>query len=131
LEYENDYKIFRKKIDEASDKNKKFITASADFLELCKEEINPDITEADVREMMIQHILTSDIFNKIFDDPEFHKHNNIAGELEKLIETLLTYSERKNLLHSIEHYYDAINAAASNMGGPSSSIGFPQSAAPS
>jgi predicted helicase len=62
--------------------------------------------------MMIQHILTSDIFNKIFDDPEFHRHNNIARELEKLIDVLFTYGERKNLMGNIEHYYDAINSAA-------------------
>lgn len=105
----------REKIDAASKKNKNFISVSESFLELCKVEINPEITEADVREMMIQHILTSDIFNKIFDDPEFHRHNNIASELEKLVETLFSYSERKNLLSSIEHYYYAINATAAGI----------------
>ncbi len=105
----------RKRIDQTRVKNKNFIAVSATFLELCKVEINPDITEADIREMMIQHILTSDIFNKIFDDPEFHRHNNIARELEKLIEILFTYSERKNLMGNIEHYYDAINSAASGI----------------
>ena len=105
----------RKKIDQTRTKNKNFLTVSATFLELCKVEINPDITETDIREMMIQHILTSDIFNKIFDDPEFHRHNNIARELEKLIEILFTYSERKNLMGNIEHYYDAINSAAAGI----------------
>lgn len=105
----------RKRIDQTRVKNKNFIAVSETFLELCKVEINPDITEADIREMMIQHILTSDIFNKIFDDPEFHRHNNIARELEKLIEILFTYSERKNLMGNIEHYYDAINSAAAGI----------------
>ncbi len=89
-----------------------FIEAREVFLKLCQAEINPAFTLADVREMMIQHILTSDIFNRIFDDPDFHRHNTIAAELEKLISTLFTYSERKNLLGSIEHYYDTINATA-------------------
>jgi predicted helicase len=105
----------RKKIDETRIKNNNFIEANKVFLELCKAEINPEITEADIREMMIQHILTSDIFNKIFDDPEFHRHNNIARELGKLIEILFTFSELKNLMGNIEHYYDAINAAASGI----------------
>ena len=105
----------RKRIDETRVKNKNFIEANSVFLELCKAEINPEITEADIREMMIQHILTSDIFNKIFDDPEFHRHNNIARELGKLIEILFTFSELKNLMGNIEHYYDAINAAASGI----------------
>jgi predicted helicase len=108
-------KTLREKIDEAGAKNKNFIAVSQSFLDLCKAEINPEITEADVREMMIQHILTSDIFNKIFNDPEFHRHNNIAHELEKLIETLFNHSARRNLMGNIEHYYDAINAAASSV----------------
>ncbi|MCX6257778.1 MAG: N-6 DNA methylase, partial [Bacteroidia bacterium] len=105
----------RSRIEAAGRKNKNFIAVSATFLELCKTEINPAITEADVREMMIQHILTSDLFSKVFDDPEFHRHNNIARELEKLVETLFDYSERRNLLGQIEHYYDAINSAAAGI----------------
>jgi len=95
--------------------NNAFLEAQTIFLELCKAEINPDITLEDIREMMIQHILTSDIFNKIFDDAEFHHHNTIAAELEKLIGILFTYAERRNLLHSIEHYYEAINATAAGI----------------
>ncbi len=102
----------RKRIEESGVKNAKFTSARNTFLELCQAEINPEFSLADIREMMIQHLLTSDIFNKIFDDPDFHRHNTIAAELEKLIDTLFTYSERRNLLSSIEHYYDTINATA-------------------
>lgn len=105
----------RSKILESRENNIQFLTAQENFLKLCKEEINPDVTIEDVREMLIQHLLTSDIFNKIFDDPEFHNHNTIAAELEKLISILFTYSERKNLLFSIENYYEAINATAASI----------------
>jgi predicted helicase len=105
----------REKIGIARQDNPNFISVSETFLELCMAEINPDITMADVREMMIQHILTGDIFNKVFGDAEFHRHNNIANELEKLVGTLFDYSERRNLLGSIEHYYDAINTAAASV----------------
>ncbi len=105
----------RFKIEESGKENKNYISARNSFLELCKVEINPAITLADIREMMIQHLLTSDIFNKIFDDPEFHKHNTIAVELEKLINILFTYSDRRNLLESISRYYDTINAAAAGI----------------
>lgn len=105
----------RKRIDSTGEKNKQFLEGRGQFWELCKAEINPDITLADIREMMIQHVLTADIFNIIFDEPDFHRHNNIAYELEKLVDTLFTHAERKNLLGSIEHYYDAINATAANI----------------
>ncbi len=105
----------RDKIETARKDNPTFVAAAAKFWTLTKHEINPDITEADIREMMIQHILTADIFNKIFDEPDFHQHNNIASELEALVGTLLTYSERKNLLGLLERYYEAINAAAASI----------------
>jgi len=105
----------RSRIEEAGNVKPAYITARDTFHELCKVEINPEITLADIREMMIQHILTSDIFNKIFDDPDFHRHNSIARELEKLIDILFTYSDRRNLLGAIEHYYDAINATAASI----------------
>ncbi|MBP6979168.1 MAG: hypothetical protein KBB71_12740, partial [Lentimicrobiaceae bacterium] len=58
----------RDKIEKKGEANTDYIPARDAFHELCRVEINPDITLADIREMMIQHILTSDIFNKIFDD---------------------------------------------------------------
>ncbi len=105
----------RSRIESTGQTNPGFTQSRDTFLKLCKAEINPEITLADVREMMIQHILTSDIFNRIFNDPDFHRHNTIARELEKLIEALFTYSERRNLLGDIEHYYTAISAAASEV----------------
>ena len=105
----------RERIETTGKTNAVFIQARDKFLTLCKAEINPEITLADVREMMIQHILTSDIFNRIFNDPDFHRHNTIARELENLIETLFDYSQRRNLLGDIEHYYTAISAAASEV----------------
>lgn len=105
----------RSKIDETRKLNGAFIVVSERFLELCRVEINPAVSIDDVKEMIIQHILTADIFNKVFDDAEFHRHNNIAKELEKLVETLFTYEVRKNLMGSIEHYYDTIKSAAANI----------------
>jgi predicted helicase len=105
----------RDRIERARVEKPDFTAAANTFLTLCKAEINPDITEADIREMMIQHILTADLFNKIFDEPDFHQHNNIGQQLEQLIGKLFTYGERKNLLATLEHYYEVINAAAAGI----------------
>jgi predicted helicase len=85
------------------------------FHELCKQSINPEITADDIKEMMIQHLITADIFNTIFDEPHFHQENNIARELNKVIETFFTGATRKQTLGSIKHYYDTINAAAAGI----------------
>jgi predicted helicase len=75
------------------------------FLEIAKSEINPEITAEDVREMIVQHILTEDIFTNVFGDADFHRSNNIARELENVIETFMTREVRKNHLRGIEYFY--------------------------
>lgn len=65
--------------------------------------------------MMIQHILTEDIFLTIFDEAQFHRDNNIARELTDLIDSFLKGGERKKLLSSIQHYYKAIKSKASQI----------------
>jgi predicted helicase len=90
-------------------------SAQAEFLEMAKASINPDITPDDVKEMMIQHILSADIFNTIFDEPHFHQENNIARELNRMIQTFFTGTTRRQALGSIKHYYDTINARAASI----------------
>ena len=54
------------------------------FLDLCRTAINPAVTPADVDEMLIQHILTEEIFLSIFSDIQFLDENNIARELKQV-----------------------------------------------
>jgi len=95
--------------------NPAYVAKRAEFLELCKEAINPDVAVDDVREMLIQHILTADIFNTIFDEPHFHRENNVAKELEEVLNTFFTGTLRRQTLDSIKHYYDVINARAAEI----------------
>ncbi len=95
--------------------NPAYLEARDAFLQLCRDVINPAITPEDVREMVVQHILTADIFNTIFDEPHFHKENNIAHELEQLTNTFFTKEVRRSTLSRIKHYYDAINAQAARI----------------
>src|SRR5215207_3976355 len=63
-------KALRDMIEEAHRDNAAFRAASEKFLAHAKEAINPTIGEADVREMLIQHILTEEIFTKVFDEQQ-------------------------------------------------------------
>jgi len=96
--------------------NTAFRDASAKFLEHAQEAINPDLNAADVREMLIQHILTEEIFSKVFDDSDFHRKNNVANELYRLEETFFTGNLKKTTLKGLEAYYAAIRAAAAQIG---------------
>ncbi|MDR2342403.1 MAG: N-6 DNA methylase [Campylobacteraceae bacterium] len=100
---------------DAENNNQKFKSLADIFLKLCRKSINLQLTQNDVREMMIQHILTEDIFNAIFGETQFHRENNIARELEAVVNSFFTRTVRKTVLSSIKHYYDAINTAASSI----------------
>lgn len=95
--------------------NKTFRAASGRFLAHAKEAINPQLEDVDVREMLIQHILTEEIFSKVFDDSDFHSHNNVARELYQLEETFFTGGLKRTTLKALEPYYAAIRAAAAQI----------------
>ena len=102
-------------IDCQGENNRSFQTARDKFWGICKESINPEISLFDIREMMIQHILTEDIFINIFNESQFHRENNIAGELQGVISTFFTGSVKKNTLGTIERYYAVIRRTAANI----------------
>ncbi len=105
----------RELIEKEGKENQEYIKAKDEFLENCRLEINPDFTKDDVREMVIQHILTEEIFNAVFDESHFHMENNIARKLDALAKTFFTGDKRRNTLDSIKHYYNVISATAKNI----------------
>ncbi|MGL4377727.1 MAG: type ISP restriction/modification enzyme [Microcoleaceae cyanobacterium] len=105
----------RKMIDAQSINNPKFQQARDKFWQVCQDSIHPDITLEDIREMMIQHILTEDIFISIFNDSQFHRENNIARQLQEVIETFFTGATKRNTLSTIERYYAVIRRTAANI----------------
>ncbi len=96
--------------------NAAFRKASQKFLAHAQEAINPSLTDADVREMLIQHVLTEEIFSKVFGEDDFHQHNNVAKELYALEETFFTGDLKKRTLRGLGSYYAAIRATAAQIG---------------
>ncbi|MEZ4528950.1 MAG: type ISP restriction/modification enzyme [Desulfobacterales bacterium] len=107
--------VLRQQIDSESENSEKFRTAKHKFLHLCKDVINPHITQQDVREMIIQHILTEEIFLTVFDESQFHRENNIARELCQTVNTFFTGEVRRNTLDRVKNYYLVIKRAAANI----------------
>jgi len=95
--------------------NSEFSGALSEFLELAKKAINPKIEMADVREMIIQHVLTEDIFMRVFDEAEFHRENVIAHKLAEVAGTFYKGETKRNIHAKIAPYYETINARASQI----------------
>ncbi|MDT4968357.1 MAG: hypothetical protein QOJ64_3094 [Acidobacteriota bacterium] len=93
--------------------NKRFRAAFEDFLALCRQAINPNLSPDAVEEMLIQHLLTERIFRTVFNNPDFTRRNVIAAEIEKVIDALTSQSfSREGFLQSLDRFYKAIDKTA-------------------
>jgi hypothetical protein len=105
----------RQMLDDASEEEPAFRNAAAAFLEQAKTTINPEVSADDIREMLIQHILTENIFASIFHESDFHSQNNIAKQLYALESTFFSPSKKKATLRVLQPYYAAIKKAAASI----------------
>ena len=97
--------------------NARFRQAFASFFELCRDSLNPNVSEAAVDEMLVQHLLTERLIRTIFDSQDFTRRNVIAGEVEKVIDALVSKAfNRHEFLKRLDPFYLAIESAAQTIG---------------
>ncbi len=108
-------KALRERIENSHDDNAEFRAALLKFLKHAQKTINPSVTVEDVKEMLIQHILTEEIFARVFNDSQFHRENNVAKELYALEEKFFTGGLKRQTLAGLNPYYAAIHSAAAQI----------------
>ncbi len=94
--------------------NAAFRARLGEFHQLCVRAIGERVTPGHVREMLIQHILTEQIFRDLFPASAFHQENHLARALSEVEQAFLRGETRQNLLRRMEPYYAAIRRAAAN-----------------
>ena len=113
LDLPNILAALRVEVQTAADTNEGYRAASAAFLQLCHRTIGPSVSEEDVREMLLQHILTKDIFLRVFSEDQFHQENNVAKQLDHLERTFFVGDRRRQAIADLLPYYGAITSTAS------------------
>ena len=105
--------------------NRAFRQAFARFAALCRDAINPNIADAAVEEMLIQHLLTERIFRRVFDNLDFTRRNVIANEIEQVIDALTSQSfSRGAFFRPLDRFYRAIETTAATITDFSEKQGF-------
>ncbi|HET7079300.1 MAG TPA: N-6 DNA methylase, partial [Chloroflexia bacterium] len=100
-------------IDDARRNNPAFRAALAAFLDMCRKALNPATTEAEVEDMLKQHILTERIFRSIFQNAAFVRRNAVAGELEQMVDALTSRAfSRESFLRQLDYFYQPIEDRA-------------------
>ena len=106
-------------------RNRRFITAFRAFHEKCRQSINPNLSEAAVEEMLIQHLLTEQIFHTVFNNQDFTRRNVIANEIEMVVDALTSQSfSRRGFLGPLDPFYAAIRRTAATIEDFSQKQGF-------
>jgi len=68
--------------------NRRYDAKAKKMLGMCREVISRQIDMADIKSMLLQHILTYRIFALVYDVTDFHETNAVARSLEDLKKTL-------------------------------------------
>lgn len=105
----------RAMIEKAHADHPAFRAAAQAFLDQARAAINPHLGAADVREMLIQHVLTEELFVAVFPGTSFHRDNHIARELYALEGVFFTGNTKFQMLKGLAPYYAAIRAAAARI----------------
>ena len=105
-----------KRIETEMQDNPLFRQAFENFHQQCRASIDSNLTEPQVEEMLIQHLLTERIFRTVFDNPDFTNRNIIAQEIEKVIQILTRRSpSRSEFLRPLDPFYVAIEKTAATI----------------
>ena len=97
----------REAVDAAIEGNAEYEGRVQRFLGMCRDVISGEMDEGDVRDMLVQHILTYRIFAMVYDERDFHHANVVARELESLKE-LLGVSDRQVSYETMELIAESI-----------------------
>ncbi|MGB1205029.1 MAG: type ISP restriction/modification enzyme [Chitinophagales bacterium] len=101
--------------EQATNKNESFLIAHQHLLDICQGSINPKITKLEVNEMLVQHILTEDMFRFIFNEDQFHHENNIALSIKKVLKTFYIGKIKRDIRKKLGVFYNALKAKAGNI----------------
>ena len=97
-------------------KDKPFKKAFENFASQCRQAINPNLANAAIEEMLIQHLLTERIFRNLFKHPDFGKRNIIARDIEAVIEKLTAkYFNRDAFFAELQYFYQALEVVAATI----------------
>lgn len=105
------------KIAASHQRNPRFEREFQEFMALCRQSLNPNISQEAVDEMLIQHLLTERLIRNIFQG-DFTRRNVIANKVEDVISALTQpLFDRADFQASLDTFYKVIEEAANSLAG--------------
>ena len=86
----------------------------AEFVEQLQNNLNNSIKDDEVVEMLAQHIITKPVFNALFADYDFAKHNAVSKSMQSVLDIL----DKTNLeaeQHKLDKFYASVHLRAKDI----------------
>ncbi len=91
--------------------NKKEAKAFTDFAAKLRDDLNDSITNAEVIEMLAQHLITKPVFDALFKDYSFASHNPVSTAMQAVLDILNEHRLDKEA-DTLEKFYKSVERRA-------------------
>lgn len=81
------------------------------FANELRDDLNDSISDAEVVEMLAQHLITKPVFDALFEDYSFAKHNPMSLAMQGVLEVLQEHHLDKEA-DTLQHFYDSVKQRA-------------------
>ncbi|HEY2344625.1 MAG TPA: type ISP restriction/modification enzyme [Xanthomonadaceae bacterium] len=85
--------------------------AFAAFAAELRDDLNDAITDAEIIEMLAQHMVTQPVFEALFDQYSFARHNPMSQAMQKVLDTLHEHRLEKEA-DTLQQFYDSVKLRA-------------------
>ena len=99
-------------VDDPANKNER--RAFQAFADELRSGLNGSITDAEVIEMLAQHLITRPVFDALFSDYSFAKHNPMSKAMQGVLDLLQEHRLEKEA-DTLQRFYDSVKMRASGI----------------
>ncbi|WP_397334644.1 DEAD/DEAH box helicase [Paenarthrobacter nitroguajacolicus] len=85
------------------------------FVAGLRENLNPEIDDAQAVEMLAQHLVTKPVFDAMFADSNFTEHNPVSRAMQSILDTLGSNAVFERESKGLEKFYDSVRARVSKI----------------
>jgi predicted helicase len=94
--------------------NSKAILAFKSFADELRDDLNDSIIDAEVIEMLAQHLITKPVFDALFEDYSFANHNPVSQAMQHVLEVLHEHHLEKEA-DTLEKFYASVKLRAASI----------------
>jgi len=84
------------------------------FADELRDDLNDSITDAEVIEMLAQHLITKPVFDALFEDYSFASHNPVSQAMQHVLEVLQEHRLEKEA-DTLEKFYASVKLRAASI----------------